>query len=328
LVENSYSFEAYFKPLDHKALYQTIADQLPVFFRPWWLDAVCAGSWDVVLSQDEQGNVLAVLPYQVEQKWGLRLLRTPALTPYLGPYIPASQGMPDGPERWELEEQQVGLLLAQLPKAAYIQFPTVPGFNQFLPLLHQGFGNTNRITYRIDLRQSEEEILSRMQKRRRRYIRNAEPGLRITDGMPYLQQFFDMHRRTFEKKQQAYRYDPAFLRRLMDIAAAQNASRFWAIVQEDNTPLGMLWVVYDRQNMYQLLSTFSENNTTPAAVSLLTWHAITEAKRMGLATFDFEGSVDPGIEQFFRKFGGDRHGFLVFEKISSPLWKLKKSLLG
>lgn len=314
--------------MNHKALYQTIADQLPVFFRPWWLDIVCSGSWELALSLDEQGKIQAVFPYQVELKWGLRLLRTPALTPYLGPIVLAAQGMSDGPDRWELEEQQLAVLLSQLPPASYIQFPAVPGFNQFLPLLHQGFSNTNRLTYRIDLRQSEEEILARMQKRRRRYIRNAETGLRITDGMPYLQQFFSMHRRTFEKKKQPYRYSPAFLHRLMDTAMAQQASRFWAIVQEDDTPLGMLWVVYDGQCMYQLLSTFSEGSGNPAAVSLLTWHAITEARKMGLAFFDFEGSIDPGIEQFFRKFGGDRHGFMVFEKTTSPLWKLKKALLG
>ncbi len=35
-----------------------------VFFEPWWLDAVYAGlEWDVLFSEDEDGNVLAMLPY-------------------------------------------------------------------------------------------------------------------------------------------------------------------------------------------------------------------------------------------------------------------------
>jgi hypothetical protein len=311
----------------NKALYHTIAASLPLFFRPWWLDIVCAGTWDAAVVTDQQGAVTAVFPYQLEQKWGLRLLRNPVLTPYLGPYILCTKGMADDAGRWEQEEEQIRLLLEQIPAPAYFQFHSLPGFTAFLPFLHRGFSNTNRITYRMNLRLTEEELLSRMQKRRRRYIRNTDSGLSIRDGMPYVEDFFRLHRQTFEKKRQPYRYDPDLLRRLMEEAAIQQAAHFWAIVADDGQPLGMLWVAYDQDTMYQLLSTFSEGGN-PAAVSLLTWHAITEAKKMGLSVFDFEGSIDPGIELFFRKFGGDRHPFLAFEKTSSLLWKIKKALLG
>jgi hypothetical protein len=313
--------------LTNPALYQQIEQQLPVFYRSWWLDAVCAGSWDVAINQDEQGKVLAVMPYHTERKMGFSLLRLPTLTPYLGPYFFYPAGLKEGQARWDWEEDQVNALLPQLPECDYYHFHSLPGFANFLPFLHKGFSNANRMTYRIDLQQSEEQMLEKMQKRRRRYIRNADKSLEVVDGTPYLEQFFALHRRTFEKKKEAYQYSRPFLERLMQEGTKQQSAAFWAVLQ-DGQPQGMLWVVYDQQCMYQLLSAYTETQTNHAAISLLTWHAITEAKKMGLATFDFEGSIHPGIEPFFRKFGGDRVIYLAFERYRSRLWKWKKMILG
>jgi hypothetical protein len=52
--------------LTPKTAYQSIAHLLPLFHQPWWLDAVCAGNWDVAILK-EQEKILAVWPYQVEK---------------------------------------------------------------------------------------------------------------------------------------------------------------------------------------------------------------------------------------------------------------------
>jgi len=313
--------------LTNRASYTSIAAQLPLFYRPWWLDAVCAGSWDVAMVHDEQGNITAVFPYHTERKWMFNLMRLPTLTPYLGPAFFYPAGIREGLSRWDWEEEQIDALLKQLPSCDYYHFHTLPGFTNFLPFLHRGYSNSNRMTYRIDLRQSEAEMLEKMQKRRRRYIRNADKDLQVVDGKPYLEAFFQLHRRTFEKKNEAYHYSRPFIEKLMQEAEQQTSAAFWAVLQ-DGQPQGMLWVVYDHKCMYQLLSAYTEQQTNHAAVSLLTWHAITQAKKMGLETFDFEGSIHPGIEPFFRKFGGDRVGYLAFERHRSRLWKWKKRFLG
>jgi hypothetical protein len=314
--------------LTNKELYQTITEKLPLFFQPWWLDMVCDGSWNVALVKDIQGNIEAVLPYQVEQKWGFKLLRNPILTPYLGPVFFPPKEIKEGLQRLDWEEETINTLLVQLPSYHYFQFHSLPGFNNFLPFLHKGFSNTNRITYQIDLHQTEAVLLEKMQKRRRRYIRNGDEELMIVSGEYYANQFFELHRKTFEKKKDKYLYSKPFLEQLMQAAAENKASKFWAITEKNGTLVGALWVVYDHSNMYQLLSAFSEENTHHAAISLLTWHAIVEAKKMGLQVFDFEGSINAGIEPFFRKFGGDRANFLAFEHNRSKLWQLKKTLLG
>lgn len=312
----------------HKAQYLSICNQLPVFFQAWWLDAVCEGAWDVALVQDDQAQVIAALPYQIEKKWGFTLLRNPRLTPYLGPIFFLGQDLKEGMQRWDWEEEMIVALLQQLPPYDYCQFHSLPRFTNFLPFLHKGFRNTNRITYQIDLRQSAELILEQMQKRRRRYIRNGDAQLQIVSGAEYQSAFLAMHRHTFEKKNKKYPYDQAFLAQLMQTATDQQSSRFWAITTLDGLLVAALWVVFDQTNMYQLLSAYNEDSSHHAAMSMLTWHAIVEAQKMGLTTFDFEGSIDPGIEPFFRKFGGDRVPFMAFEHYQSVLWQTKKILLG
>lgn len=314
--------------MTNKELYQAITEKLPLFFQPWWLDVVCNGSWNVALVRNTRGDIEAVMPYQAEQKWGFKLLRNPILTPYLGPVLFPPKDNKEGLQRLDWEEDTINALLAQLPDYHYCQFHGIPGFNNFLPFLHKGFSNTNRITYHIDLHEAESTLLERMQKRRRRYIRNGDDELSIVAGEQYTNQFFELHRATFQKKKDKYLYSKPFLEELMQTAAANKASRFWAIIEKDGTLVGGLWVVFDHTTMYQLLSAFSEDNKHHAAISLLTWHAIVEAKKMSLQIFDFEGSINPGIEPFFRKFGGNRVNFLAFEHNRSKLWQLKKLLLG
>lgn len=314
--------------MTNKELYQSIEARLPVFFQSWWLDAVCSGSWDVAIVSNH-GSIQAVWPYQVEQKLGFTLIRNPVLTPYLGPLIFPDTSVKEGMQVWDREEQLLQQLLEQVPSRHYFQFHAIPGFRNFLPLLHQGFSNTNRITYQIDLSLPEQVLLERMQKRRRRYIKNAAAEWTIeevTESM--MPDFFALHRHTFEKKKQKYPYSQPFLEQLIAKGKAHRASRFWAVRQAGGPVSAMLWVAYDDTTMYQLLSAYAVNEHHNTAMSLLTWHAVTEARQLGLRTFDFEGSIHPGIEPFFRKFGGDRAYFMAFEQYNSALWRLKKSLLG
>lgn len=313
--------------MTNKEKYNAIAHKLPLFFKPWWLDAACHGSWDVAITE-QNGQITAVWPYQLERKWGLKITRNPLLTPYLGPYFFPAGNSRTGMQLWDWEEEQVKLLLEQLPQQHYLQFSTPPRFDNFLPFLHKGISSKNRLTYYIDLKQTEESLLEKVQKRRRRYIRNADEQLRIADGAFYLPDFFVMHRDTFTQKKASYPYNIPFFEKVMAAANQQKSSKFWAVVDSDNHLCAALWVVYDETTMYQLLSCFPKNSEHPHAMTLLTWHAIIEAKKLGLTVFDFEGSIEKGIESFFRKFGGERIPYLEFEQYHSRLWKLKKSLLG
>src|SRR5690606_13335233 len=72
----------------------------PLFMQPWWLDAVAPGQWaEAVVASD--GRVIARLPYLTRSQLGLRLLGTPPLTQFLGPWF----DLPDGKYETRLKRQ-------------------------------------------------------------------------------------------------------------------------------------------------------------------------------------------------------------------------------
>lgn len=313
--------------MNNKERYNRVVSRLPIFYQPWWLDAVCKQGWDVALSFEAQ-ELVAVWPYSMEKKWGFQLIRNPLLTPYLGPLFFHPKDLGDDMQRWDWEDEQASTLLQQLPRHHYLQFTTVPEFHNFLSFHRKGLTNKNRLTYYINLSDSEERILGNMQKRRRRYIKNAGDELQVVDAAPFMQAFLGIHQETFDLKKAPYPYTSQFLIQLIATVDKHKSGKFWAIVNKHNEPAAMLWVVYDGQKMYQLLSCFPKNKEYPQAMTLLTWHAIKEAKKLNLEVYDFEGSVDYGIELFFRKFGGRRHPYLYFEKHNSLIWSIKQKFLG
>src|SRR5690606_33953061 len=98
---------------------------------------------------ETEGAIQAVFPFQIEKKWGLRLCRNPRLTPYLGPLL---LSLPEKDRlRWKTEAALIDELLKQIPACDYLQLTTLPSFQNFLPFHHAGFVNSAKLTYRLNL---------------------------------------------------------------------------------------------------------------------------------------------------------------------------------
>ena len=60
---------------------------IPLFSQAWWLDATAGeGNWDVAIVA-KGGEVFASMPYVAKRRYGLTILRQPALTQTLGPWL-------------------------------------------------------------------------------------------------------------------------------------------------------------------------------------------------------------------------------------------------
>lgn len=302
-----------------------LIQKLPLFFQPWWLDAV-SKEWDTAIVEEKE-QIAAIFVFQVEQKAGIKLLRNPPLSPYLGPLFLFEETTEQ--KQWKHEEQTLDKLFQQFPIWDYCQFTTPPGFQNFLHFSQKGFSNTNRLTYLLDLSQPEEIIFNNFQPRLRGYIRKAEQLLKIEQKVPEdLNQFLNWHKHSFSKKRSHYPFGLELFRTVIS-AAEQKHSSFFQIAQDkQNRPVAMLWTPFDQKTGYHLLAATDPNCTVNGALALLVWNAIKFLKQRNLFYYDFEGSMDKGIEQFFRKFGGKRVPYLLFEKNKSLIWRVKKELLG
>jgi hypothetical protein len=303
-----------------------LLEQLPVFYQPWWLDTV-SNNWDVSLAGKKE-QIEAVWPYSFEKIGFFKIVRNPLLTPYLGPYfLPPNIGLSNF-KRLNREEELFEELWDQLPGYDSCSVDTHPSFKNFLLLRHKGLSNTNRITYHINLHQGLQQIMDQMQSSHRKRMQQASQIYSLNEGADYIPFLEKLHRETFSRKGKSYIYPEGFLNKLINRAYQHKQGSLMAAINEFGDVHACIFTLYDRHAMYLLLSATDTERAHKGAVCFLICEAIKRAQQLGLDIFDFEGSMDPGIEPFFRRFGGERAYFMSFEQHRSVLWKLKRRFLG
>lgn len=305
--------------MTNKEQYLNIQHRLPLFFKIWWLDALCDGyEWDVVIVREGK-EILGVWPYRFEKKYGFTLIRNPLLTPYLGPFV--------FDEVMAREDEILQKLWKQLPKADTIQWACMPEFASFHFREFQKIEHKHKRTYYIDLTLSELELWKNIHPKRKNDIRKAGQELVVVKENLNLEALVEGHQRAFKRKNTTYPYSILFFEKILSIAQQQSASISLVAKTKSGKNLGQIWLVFDEKKMYYLLSA-TPDITHRGAIALLIWNAILEAQKMKLTTFDFEGSVDSGIAKFFQRFGGVEMNYLDYTITNSFLWQLKKKLLG
>jgi hypothetical protein len=310
--------------MSSKSSYKKICEEqkgLPVFMQPWWLDAVCGEAWDAVVFKKGE-HVAGAWAYPAEQKLGVAIRRNPLLTPYLGPAVFYPEGLKES-NYDHYEHEVVTALMEQLPPADVWHLAITPGIKQAGIFKNNGLTPQVQQTFLLDLKASEETLQTNMKDTTRRNIRSGEKEIIISNEPGLLKELFKFQKETLSGKGKQSVITLKYLQRVMDACLANNAAALWVAKIENNTQ-AIVWHVWDEQCSYYLMGGQSQESNSYKAMSALLWHAVKEAKKKGNSTFDFEGSMDAGVERFFRGFGGQRALYLVLQKNDSVVWKLKQ----
>lgn len=82
--------------------------------------------------------------------------------------------------------------------------------------------------------------------------------------------------------------------------------------------------VHQGDVVYYLAAANEKSDRTIATCGLA--YCIDEALRKGARVFDFEGSMIPGVEAYFKKFGGSKHHYISVENGRGWKYRLRKFL--
>jgi len=313
--------------MSNKAAYIEIVKQhpeLPVFAQPWWLDIVCK-EWDAAIARKGE-HVTGVWAYPVESTIGVAMLRTPKLTPYMGPQVFFPLQIKES-NIDSFEHETVADLIKQLPNAPVWDLALQPGMKQAGIFKSNGLNSTVHQTFLLELTDNEETLLSNMKETMRRNIRLAETEITISNDPTHLKELFKFHKHTLQKKKKNVPYSLKDLQKIMNACIANDSAALW-VAKDGKKTLAIVWQVWDKKCSYYFMGGQNPDTNSYKAMSLLLWHTIKEAKARGVSTFDLEGSMDEGVERFFRSFGGDRVLYIVLLKNRSLLWRMKKMVLG
>lgn len=297
---------------EYHNLCETEGSQIPLFLQYWWLETVCFGKhWDVLLCRDNQGAIVGALPFLIGRKYGLRYILQPQLTQFSGPWLRnfGEQG----------NHQVLSDLVAQLETLCvpiYIQ-QFSPQITNWLPFYWKGFRQTTHYSYRISLEQTPEQMFNAFSSKERQKFRQADSKLHTTmDISP--EEFATFHQRHWQSKGEEDVLSEDFILRVCHSAMEHNSGLIYGLRDTEDHLVAAWFVVYDDQCAYSLMSALNSQYPIKGATTCLVFHLLQEMKKR-TKIFDFEGSMDYGVEQSVRYFGAQQIPYFKVTKFR-PRW--------
>jgi len=290
---------------DHKETYRAFAGDhdLPLFFQPWFLDAVCnEEKWKVSIAFHREEEIAAVWPYYMKTVMGMKTITLPPFTPYLGPLIFSDRNLDKTHSVRSYERKLLKTLHDQLPEVARSIVQIHPSLTNWRPLSWEGYQQSTRYTLRIDLRKRKEQLQKELKDKIRNQIAQAEKIVEISNHTSS-KTMHDLTLATFKRQGKTAPYSYESFDLLWSAAMARGVGTCFLATRNDMKEAG-IFVIRDQDTAY-LMTTGRHSEAHSGAVALLIWKCIQKMKDQGVTTFDFEGSMMKGIALFFDAFGGD-----------------------
>lgn len=262
------------------------------------------------------GGLLGGFTLFRERRWGLPVVRCAPFTPSCGPFFAPKTQNPVAAleERRKVLECMRGYLDRESPAICMLSLDQ--GISDALPFFWHGYKVVPQYTYMLDLSRPSDQIRKNMSPVRRNDISKA-----FRDGVE-VQQVSDMGvvrdlvLATFGRQQK--QMDRVGLDRILfQFAKPENSFAF--VAHRGDRPVAASFVIHDAQTAYYLLGGYKSDEKHHGAGASTVSEAIRHSQELGLKTFDFEGSVIPAIERYFRGFGGSLKPYYTVNKAWLPL---------
>ena len=286
-------------------------NSIPIFSQDWWLDIVCGKEkWEVLLIK-EKGCIKAALPLYIPCRG---IISMPPLTQTMGPWFASDSE--DTKYTKTLGKRQVlsKQLLKLLPPCTVFLQNFHHTVTDWLPFYWAGYKQTTRYTYRLLNIKQEEMLWNNMATNIRRNIIKAKEKYRITvqKGIS-IEAFLRVQTQTFERQQITNKTDIKVLTRLIQACRKRNQGDIWGGYDEKGELHAAAFIVWQNDTAWYLAGGGNPALRDSGAHSLILWECIRHVASF-INTFDFEGSMIPGVERFFREFGAIQTPYFTITK--------------
>jgi len=270
---------------------------------------------------DKNGGIIGGFSIYTERRFGFKISRNPPFTPMIGPFLEIKAKNPVAiMDFWKEVLSLLANFLDKLP-CSVISVSLSKEIVDTQPFAWKKFKVIPGYTYMLDLNSSIDDIRSAMSAERRNDISKA-----LRDGLVVRQiNDFEIVKSLVFKtlSRQGLTINEVYLNRVIfEFANKDNSFAFAAF--KENIPIAVSFCVCDSRCAYYLLGGYDNKNKHHGAGALAVWEAIKYAQSLGLKYFDFEGSMVPQIERYFRGFGGQLTPYYRINKAKLPIEILLK----
>lgn len=270
---------------------------------------------------DKGNNLIGGFNLYKQKKFGLTIYRNPPFTPNIGPFFKIEAKNPVVVmNKWKEILSLMADFFEKLPYSV-ISISLNKNIVDTQPFIWRKFKAIPGYTYIIDLKKSIEDIRKEMSVVRRNDMNKALRDGLIVKYNNNLEIVKYLVLKTFLRQNKKFKQ--YYLNKVLFEFSNKNNS-FSFVSFQNNKPIAIVFCVYDKNTAYYLLGGYDSKNSHHGAGALAMWEAIKFAKKMGIKYFDFEGSMVPQIEKYFRGFGGKLTPCYRINKAKLPLEILLK----
>ncbi len=300
--------------MSHKIKYEQFCKtgDVPLFFQPFWLNQLLE-NWDVLYAEHEEHFVFFI--YQIEKKFHFKFLRSPHLSPYSG-FLFSSAFLHHTTQQFLI--QQVLKAMPNFDELNLDLHPSIP--------LDIDFGNIEprlKLTNILDL-ENLETVEKNYKPALKRQIKKAKKTIQI-QTLNDIDLFYQLHEKTFLKQNSAPKIPLQIFQKAWDVCLKNQCGQLFFAMDKSRNIHAALFLVYDNETAYYLAGGTDAAYYGSGAMSLLMHHAIVFSAENKKRFFDFEGSMIPAVNRFFKNFSPEEIKYITLFKENSALLKFLKS---
>lgn len=267
----------------------------PTLVQPAWLQA-WSSDLELLELHAADGQLTAVMVLYRARIHGFPSLSTPPFCPWCGPFIRHTSNK--AVQQQALERKVLSTIAHALRERStpLINVVVGPGFRDVRPLIWDGLNTTPKYTAVLDLGLSVDELWANLDAKRRNRLRKAEhAGLSFNPVSPTAL----LPLVTAHLKARNALHEHGVLRTLL--GNPPSTVHGFSVMRDDAV---LSWCILNvgTDRAWYLMGGGSQEARGEAG-SWGIWQAILHCKSVGVRVFDFEGSMIPEVEHFFRSFG-------------------------
>lgn len=290
---------------------------VPIYSQPWWLDAICGkDNWDVWLYKKGE-NILAAMPYYIEQRGEYKYITKAPLTQNNG-IIFKHDINSKLQKKASLEEKVIDSFSEWLDNTGFDVYEQqyLHTFNNWQPFFWNGFKCVLRYTYVIENTENMQDVVSNFSAKLRNDIKK---GVKNTKSVEKLDKdtFYYEHEKIFKKQGLKCPFSKELWDKLYNACNEHNSGKTLCIKNHDDKVSSLAYFVWDDKYVYLLMGGSIPELSSENTFSYLVQKGIELANEMNNG-FDFEGSMIKRIAKAFRDYGGIPTPYYRIRKIFNP----------
>lgn len=308
------------KRMSNKDKYAKFCEKVyvPIYSKPWWMDAVCGSeNWDVWLYQNGE-DVLAAMPYYMEQRKEYRYITKALLTQNNGIIFRYPKDVTKAVSKQIFEEKVINAA------CEFIQSLKIDVYEQqfhyrfwnWLPFFWNQYTAITRYTYVFDNLEDIDAIWDCMSTNIRKKIRKGQRNAEIKKGL-HPKAFYEEHEKVYLKQGLQCPFSIEQWETLYQACSEHGVCEILYALESEGNVASVLFLVWDEESVYQLLGGSMPAYQNLDTYDALIWEGIQFAAAKGLK-YDFEGSVIKRISKSFREFGGEPKPYFRIRKVFNP----------